>query len=360
MSPLELRGTCRVLHCLAVASAIDLEAAEPRLRDAHRTRFHHKAPGFASGGARPIRMTWPADPVRVAGAESTGEAEVAVYPSGALAITRSVPFAGPPQDLVRLSAELYENAPLLDAARALARGVVADLGPACGQPGDGALVEDYVVFEIAAVAGGAPGALAREQPEAVARILRAEEGALSSQEVEDALSRPVSYGPDDLALVDWLGAVLVGEQTLDERLVLELVNVELLGVRLLDARLDEEVEAAYALLGRPDGALRSLLFHDRELGVVARMKADAAVLHERVDNPLKLLGDDYLARLYRVATTRFHLPEWDESIQRRLGVLGDVHTSLAERATSRRSALLEWIIILLIAIDIVLYFTPLR
>ena len=39
------------------------------------------------------------------------------------------------------------------------------------------------------------------------------------------------------------------------------------------------------------------------------MQVESAVLFEGVNNALKLLGDQYLARVYRLASQRFHLEE---------------------------------------------------
>ena len=47
---------------------------------------------------------------------------------------------------------------------------------------------------------------------------------------------------------------------------------------------------------------------------VSQWQVDSAILFEGVNNVLKLLGDQYLARVYRLAAQRFHLTEWDASI----------------------------------------------
>jgi uncharacterized Rmd1/YagE family protein len=90
------------------------------------------------------------------------------------------------------------------------------------------------------------------------------------------------------------------------------------------------------------------------------MQADGAVLFEGTDNALKLVSDDYLARVYRTVAERFHFNDWDSAIARKLGVLRDIYQGLTDRASHRRSDVLEWIIILLIAVEIFFYFFPLE
>ena len=69
-------------------------------------------------------------------------------------------------------------------------------------------------------------------------------------------------------------------------------------------------------------------------------------------NALKLVGDQFLARVYSLASRRFHLAEWDTSISRKLQTIDGIYEKMTDRATSRRTEMLEWIIIILIAVEI--------
>jgi len=79
---------------------------------------------------------------------------------------------------------------------------------------------------------------------------------------------------------------------------------------------------------------------------------ESAMLFEGVNNAIKLLGDQYLARVYRHAAQRLHLAEWDASILRKLATLESIYEKLSDRQTNRRMETLEWIIIALIAFEI--------
>ena len=72
---------------------------------------------------------------------------------------------------------------------------------------------------------------------------------------------------------------------------------------------------------------------------------------------LKLLGDYFVARVYRLASERFHLADWNAGILRKLETLDDIYVTSSASTTSRRMEVLEWIIILLIAFEIVLSLT---
>src|SRR5256884_9234577 len=100
----------------------------------------------------------------------------------------------------------------------------------------------------------------------------------------------------------------------------------------------------------PRGArLFGLGQHRPELRRPARLQLDGAILFEQVTNALKLVGDQYLARVYSLASRRFHLGEWDASITRKLQTIDSIYAKMADRTAGRRMEILEWILNVLIA-----------
>ncbi len=89
-------------------------------------------------------------------------------------------------------------------------------------------------------------------------------------------------------------------------------------------------------------------------GIVRELEIEATSLFERADNALKLIGDQYLARIYDLAQGRFHLREWQGSIRRKLETVGDVYDLLVHQAGGTRMEVLEVVVIGLIALEIVL------
>ena len=71
------------------------------------------------------------------------------------------------------------------------------------------------------------------------------------------------------------------------------------------------------------------------------MEIEATSLFERVDNALKLIGDQYLLAVFEVASARFHLRDWQQSIRRKLETVGDVYDLLVQQAGGQRMEALE-------------------
>lgn len=351
---MHVRGTCHLYLALDLGFAIDLARAE-RILAADQIQQNFKKPRRAPEAQQlqrhSTRVAQSGFPVEVGKFRSDGPVEVVLWEFGAATFAYRIPLDCEYADLVALSDQLWDNHDLLQDARRRASSLLSAIEPAVDKPLLGARVEDYVAFVLQLPDKEPVSQLWTAHAATSASILRAEPGQLSEQEIADALGMRCAYVQDEVVLIDWFAALLVGDDMEDELLVLELTIAELLELRNLDEQLDRGVDEAYTVLTRKRSWLASFSTRAADLGYVSQLQADAAVLFEGVDNALKLLGDQYLARLYRVASERFHLPQWDAAIERKLRVLDGIYEKLANRAASRRFELLEIVIIVLIAVS---------
>ncbi|MGD8451838.1 MAG: hypothetical protein PVJ57_08470 [Phycisphaerae bacterium] len=353
------RGTCFALFAYDVGLAIDLDEAQRRITAlAQRASICHKrrAPRYFEYQPPPLRVTQTVEPVRICGFETAATVDSVIYDFGAVSVTYTIPLTVPLADLAGLSDELYDNEALLAASRRGVAALLDTIGPAVRKPQVADLVEDYTIFEIDALSSPwtTEDVIARHGP-LLARILRAESAALSRQEIDDALACQLSFSTSDCAVIDWNAAFLFDADADDVRAVLEFANVELLEMRYLDDRLDAALDQAYAAMTkRAGGRYRVLGSKAEDLWRIAELQMDSAELFEGVTNALKLLGDQYLARVYRLTAQRFHLSDWDASIRRKLSTMESIYEKISDRQANWRVEVLEWIIIILIAVEIVL------
>jgi hypothetical protein len=357
----QVRGTCHVYQALDLGFAIDLARAEQILAaDQIQQNFKkpRRAPEAYQLQRHSSRVSQSGFPVEIGAFRTEGPVEIVIWEFGAATIAYQVPIDAALGELVALSDLLWDNGDLARDARRRAEQLLNAIRPAVDKPLLEERIEDYVVFELRLPGGQPVSELWTTHAATTASILRAEPGPLSEQEIADALSMQCAYVRDEVVLIDWFAALLVGDDMEDERLVLELTIAELLELRNLDEQLDRGVDEAYTVLTRRRSWLASFSTRAADLAQVSQLQADAAVLFEGVDNALKLLGDQYLARLYRIASERFHLPQWDTAIERKLRVLDGIYEKLASRAASRRFELLEIVIIVLIAVSTVVPFLP--
>ena len=349
------QGTCHSFFAYEVAQAIDLDAAERRLlAGTERQTIKHKrrAPASFEYRPAPLRVTRPGQVHHIDAYRTLPTVEVVLYDFGAVSVSYEIPIDGPFGGLPALAEGLWGNERLLADSRAQVEALLVALDDAAIRPRLADAVEDYSVFHIARFATACEAAtLWTEQGQTVAQVLRAAGHPLSQQEVADATALRLSFGPNDATIIDTDAAVLFDPEGEDVRDVIEFANTQLLEMRFLDQQLDDTLERAYeSLLGRPPrgGGLGS------DVRRLARLQLDAAILFEQVTNALKLVGDQFLARVYALASRRFHLAEWDASIARKLQTIDGIYSKMMDRAATRRMEVLEWIIIGLFVLSIAL------
>jgi hypothetical protein len=357
------QGACYASFAYDVGWSINLDEAERRVTEAtERKHIKHKrpAPQYFQFRPAPLRITSEVEPIAVGEFRSRSSVDILLYDFGAVSVTYEVPFEAPLIRLLELSETLYDNAALLADSRSRLENVLALIGGTVERPFIAEPVEDYLIFHLRA---WDPPFRVNKLRDLYAyeltQILRSESEPLSEQEVRDAFAYHISFGPDDLAVIDWNAALLFGDDIDDVKAVLEFANVELLELRYLDQQLDDSLDEVYDLISqrvwrkfRLPGSLESALHR------IAQLQVDSALLFERVTNALKLLGDQYLARVYRLASERFHVASWNENIRRKLETLDSIYGKMMDRAATRRMEVLEWVIIVLIAVSIIVSFLP--
>ncbi|MGH7255634.1 MAG: hypothetical protein ACREI3_07635 [Nitrospirales bacterium] len=356
------KGTCYAIFAYDIGMAIDLDRADQRIiatKQREQIKHKSKAPRYLAYRPAPLRVAQEIPPLSIGKYSTSPTVELLLYDFGALSITYKIPIEGPFGNLLALSEDLYEN-PLLQAdSRQRVEALLATIQDAVEKTSIANYVEDYVIFQIEAHTPSGPPVPWERYEQEMAQILRCERATLAEQEVRDATSNRISFGTDDVAIIDWNGALLFGTDMDDARAVLEFANVELLEMRILDLQLDNTLDQAYeALSKRLWTRFRWPGSFESDSTRIAELQVDSALLFERVTNTLKLLGDQYLARVYRLASQRFHLVAWDASILRKLQTLESIYGKMTDHAAYRRMEVLEWIIIVLIALSIMVSFVP--
>jgi hypothetical protein len=283
-------------------------------------------------------------------------AEATLFDFGAVGVAVHVPFCLPIDRLLGLAAGLASPQVPLQAVRQAVEPLYRKLLPAIADPLFSPLSEEYFVFQLAPCEM-TPELLRGPQAAWLAGLVRLEAGPLSTEEVNEALRLRLTYSPSDMFVADWPAALLLDQDCNETLQVIEFANLQLLEYRHIDERLDDNLSAAGRRLER---LRRSWLpfwrTQARELRSLGVLKVEANNLFERTVNVLKLVGDPYLARVYRLLAGRFHLEQWEQSIQRKLEVLEATYQTLADQAATYRAELLEWLIIWLIAFEIVMAF----
>ena len=354
------RGLVHVFFAYDIGLSVELTACQQHISDmTELAHIKHKghAPQYFQFDPLPLRVTQEIAPLEIGAHKTSSTADMVLYDFGGASVRYTIPFNGSFDELIELSVRLSGTTLLHDDSRQRVAHLLAVIESAVLKPGIAAVSEDYIVFDVDEFDEDlSPSELHSSHADAVARLLRAEIDPLSEQEVTDALANRVSFGTSDVAIIDWNAALLFDREPEDVLTVLEFANIQLLEVRFLDSQLDRSLDRAYEGMNLPRSWKQRRLPSDARayLRSVAQMQVDGAILFERVSNALKLLGDQYLARVYRSASQRYRLNEWNAGILRKLDTIDSVYQKVHDQSTGVRMELMEWIVIVLIAVELLL------
>lgn len=354
-------GNCRFMFAYDAGFQIDLDQARKLTADAtpyQIVRGRRPSPGWFGYQPAPLRLLVDIGSVAIGDYATDATVEMIVYDFGAILVTFSIPFDCQVDRLTDLGLALYDNDDLQSRARTSVSDVFESIRSAIERPNLRAIVEDYCVFAIRERDGEEPPtAFLERHAQSLGRAIEAEAGELGADQLARTLGGRMSYGVDDLAVIDWNAAILLDPEPDDLIAVLQHANVELLQLRILDEELDSILDHSDELLARFVNRRWYPLFKDEALvSRFAMVQTDAAVLFEGVNNAIKLMGNQYLARVYRLASERLSLPAWQSNVQRKLDAADGVYQRITDTAATRRLETLEVVIIVLIAISIVLPF----
>jgi hypothetical protein len=344
-------GTLHIYVAFDWGEQIELERAVRQVpASRHELPRRRRTPSSFSYRPPPLHLAL--EPVLLELAEIgtvQAAAGLTLFDFGAVSLALRVPFTLTAEALLRLAGSLADPSALVQKARVILQPLYQQLLPAIGDPSwQSDLSEDYFVVQLAAP---------NWDDAWLAGLVHLESAPLSTSEIAEALRLQLSYSPDDVFIADWGAAVLVDQDCEETLQAVEFANLQLLEFRHIDNRLDESLAVAARTI---EPWTRSVLplwrSHARPLRALGELKVEANALFERTENALKLVGDPYLARVYRLVAARFHLETWEENIRRKLEVAEGVYQVVSDQASHFRTEFLEIIVVLLIFIEIVLAF----
>jgi hypothetical protein len=180
----------------------------------------------------------------------------------------------------------------------------------------------------------------------------------SSEALSERMRKPISeylfqYAETDLAVVDWNSALVIepsGKREVPD--ILEFALTHLLEFRFYDELLDVRMRELYDQVEARRQSLWASYFSSSSKEANTRFLEFSEFI-ERVDNSLKVVGDFYLASIFRAAVRRFRLADWQQSVTRKLNLFTRVSELLQGELNVWRGHVLEFVVIFLIAFEIV-------
>ena len=176
---------------------------------------------------------------------------------------------------------------------------------------------------------------------------------LSKEQIDNTFKKTFSFLNKDYLVFDFDRCLII-DPSLDYDdilLVVEIANYQLLELRaihkLLDRRLAIAEEDIRKIYFRSRSLFRRL---KKKLGRLIRLRYDLLFLLQNIENVSKLIGDYYLAEIYRHLSDLFQLEQWSKSIRFSLETLENIYsvtqTNINEKFLLYLEILLSFIFIM--------------
>lgn len=286
------------------------------------------------------------------------EATLQYYDYGVVSVLLRFAFSGSWEDLQRLAGIWVSGTVFDDLCRNTIRERLAKVSAALVKPYTNWLMEDYAVIHLHSVPGTTNGAALRQEHGAeISQIVRGETIPLADQERMEVLQGYMSYYPNDLIVAGWNAAFVFdtpagAEPTI---LLLEYANSQLLQFRHYDEILTRELERVYDSLETRKG----LLYGWRMRSAAARLRTmllDVTELTERTNNALKFVGDMFFARVYKLCAVKIGVTDYQALVHEKLRTADELYDFMIEEFHQARAFLLEFIVVLILVIELFFLF----
>lgn len=352
------KGSVLVYRIFDIAEELNLSVAESKLKDL-RGSDNFKLPKFIDRGlimkSRPVAFGRGEDKLELECGTYTMETLGKLRDYGTLSLIYLIQLKPGTSwaELVELAADLEEGSEIDEIANAEAREVAEQILPALKKPNTWSAFEDYVIYFLEEFEGDVNASNLLERAD-VAALMLAEDDTVLAQATRDSIVENIyQYGANDLAFVEWNSALVVEPNGIrDIPDILEFALTHLLEMRYYDDLLDQRLTKLYDDVERSKKGFRLQAPFGKAYEEASSRYIEFSEFTEKVENSLKVVGDFYLATVYRAATRRFRLGDWQQNITRKMNLLAQVSSLLQGEVNMRRSHLMEITIIVLIAFEI--------
>ncbi len=280
------------------------------------------------------------------------------YDYGVVSIILEVPVPRiDPASFERLALSLENDGDIDGECKKQLGQVMLILGDSLVLPNVSSFEEDYTVFYIESFE---PDIVVEDFLKSydISRLMLYEERPLADRVRNELMAQRLSYYKNDCVVLNWDNALIIepsGSMEIPD--ILEFANAQLIELRYYDRIMSKELEYIYdSISARAAFSIWKIKKYEELAAKVMRTFTELTDVTEKIDNSLKVTEDVYYARIYMSALRLFRVKEWEDSIRRKLDIAYNVYDMLYREIANRRTELLEMAIVLLIILEIIVFF----
>lgn len=154
----------------------------------------------------------------------------------------------------------------------------------------------------------------------IASLLRLELNPLSFYQQDTILRSRTGYYGDELIVIDSGGSFVYDDKCYDSMELFEFVTIQMLELQYFDRLLDRRLHSFYTdHIDAPKSA------NPLAIGELAQLRVDISVITERLENSIRMSGDEYYTDIYERLVKKLSIDRWREAVQRKLDIIRDLY-----------------------------------
>ena len=361
-SPISIeKGSILVYRVFDIAEEVNLSVVEKILSEAisnERLKLKKGPRNALVMKNAPVILNIQEIDFEILGQTIRSEVYAKIWDYGVLSLIFQIPIGTGSSwtKLIEYSSYLEADQKIDQIAKNKANDLVQMLKPALQKPRNWEQFEDYIVYFLEKINGIEKAADLLTKADIPSLILGENQFVPSEKSKQSILESNYQYSSEDLCVIDWNSAVVVepsGKKEVPE--VLEFALTHMMEMRYYDDLLDDRLYELYDEVEKTRGSIFKSRFSTLAREASGRF-IEFSEFIERIDNSLKVVGDFYLATIFRGASVKFRIKDWQESVTQKMDLMARVSELLSTEVHAGRSLILETIVVLLIATEIITAF----
>ncbi|MFA6065912.1 MAG: hypothetical protein WC707_01900 [Candidatus Babeliaceae bacterium] len=191
----------------------------------------------------------------------------------------------------------------------------------------------------------------------IASTLRFETETLSEYQKNEILETALGYYRGDLIIIDTEAAFVYDDEYEEILDLFEFANMQHLELQYFDRVLDQKLNAVYEQEVKTLPIQAYLPFWgtiiNDPVGELGKLRVDISVITERLENSIKLVGEQYYSELYSLLVQKLDLTNWKESINNKLSIIHDIGSVYQNKVDVMRQDVFSILIIILIFMEFI-------
>jgi len=306
----------------------------------------------------PVKVEVPGEEIEILSQKYKTNISARIWDYGAISVNIEIPLIKETswEEILKIADAIENSQEIEDISIKIKNDIKAKIISCIKNPQEWEYFEDYITYFFNEIDGINKPNEIFDKVNVADLILAESENKLSQIASKQITKNFLQYYDNDMAIIDWNSAIVIEPtESRDIIDVIEFSLTHLLELRYYDYMIDKRLDELYDIIESENKLIKRILktHYEKIAREASKNYVEFSDFIGKVENSLKTVGDPYVATIFRNCAEQFRFQDWHHSISRKMNTLFQITQIYHGEITAIRSHILEIIIILLIAVEII-------